>query len=156
MNSKQWEFGPHPLSCASLLEEKKLWTFLVESIVRWHRVHWRPCRMFFPAWAFFIMVWSYNKKQNPWRFNCQGSIFYYSMKIKSSLASTIWEIVEGWKYSEHCLHLQVDVRTLFLLYFKVTGWKPPQELFSHQIKSTTFDFDFRRVLFPKVIKNRDW
>ncbi|MGQ7348999.1 hypothetical protein ACTGYY_11385, partial [Streptococcus suis] len=65
------------------------------------------------------------------------------MKIKSSLASPIWEIVEGWKYRDHCLHLQVDVRTLFLLYFKVTGRKPPHELFSHQIKSTTFDFDFR-------------
>ncbi|WP_161951460.1 hypothetical protein [Streptococcus suis] len=61
------------------------------------------------------------KNKTPDGSTVRGFVFYYSMKIKSSLASTIWEIVEGWKYSEHCLHLQVDVRTLFLLYFKVTG-----------------------------------
>ncbi len=36
-------------------------------------------------------------------------------------------------------------RTLFLLYFKGTGCQAPLELDSHPIKSTTSDFDFRRV-----------
>ncbi len=45
-----------PLSCASLLEEKKLWTFLVESISEVAPCPLTPSQDVFPAWAFSLSL----------------------------------------------------------------------------------------------------
>ncbi len=62
-----------------------------------------PTQDIFPAWAFSLWF-EVIIKTKPLTVQLSGLHFYYSMKIKSSLASTIWEIVEGWKYSEHVSH----------------------------------------------------
>ena len=44
-------------------------------------------------------------------------------------------------------------RTLLLSRFQVAGCKAPLELYTHQIKSTTSAFNFRRVLDNRLANN---
>ena len=67
------------------------------------------------------------------------------MKIQIRLAPKVWGTVGGCRLSERSSCRYDADRTLFLLYFKGTGCQAPLELDTHQIKSTTSDFDFRRV-----------